>query len=142
MKKCYTAKKVIIVISGVLFCTSWYLHTRVKHLMYNPSFKAFPYYSRLWGPNQLLLKGDYDYKGFGNIYSWHTYIKLHKIFLEFLIYFVYYLSIGYRVSEEISPICRLLFCPIDSVLALQKLFSFIRPHLSSFDLRALVIGFV
>ena len=41
-----------------------------------------------------------------------------------------------RLVEYLFPIRRLLFCPIDSVFDLQKIFSFMSSHFSIVDLRA------
>ena len=47
---------------------------------------------------------------------------------------------GCRISGDLFPICRLPFCPIDSIFISQELFSFMRPNLSIIDLRAWAIG--
>ena len=50
--------------------------------------------------------------------------------LEFFIYFGYQPSVRCRASEYLFQICRLLFCPIGSVLCLTQTFEF---HLSNYQ---------
>jgi hypothetical protein len=43
------------------------------------------------------------------------------------------------IDENRFPFCRLPLCPIDSVLALQKIFSFMMSHLLIVDLSVCII---
>jgi hypothetical protein len=50
----------------------------------------------------------------------------------------YWPSVRCKLSKDIFPICRLLFCPID----VQNIFSFLRYHLLTVDLSAWVMDVV
>jgi hypothetical protein len=74
-----------------------------------------------------------------SIFNWVVWFVDTQL-VEFFIYLVYYPSVRYRDVEDPFQICRLLiFLQLTVSFDLQKLFSFMRSHLSIIDLRAWVI---